>query len=224
MKSKIVIMLTHNDKTVENAIEVFQTCKDLPVKRWGFKQVGLEENKMEKLVTDMKAAGKETFFEVVAYTEEECMAGAKQAVKMDVDYLLGTVYFKSVFEYLVSQNIKYMPFCGRVHSRPSILEGGFGEIIAQANTLIDKGVFGVDLLSFRHKNGEELAKAYCGAIKKPVVIAGSINSRSRIDFIKSIDPWGFTMGSALFDGDFVPGSGVRANLEEVISYMDSIEK
>jgi hypothetical protein len=36
MKTNLVIMLTHNDKTVKNAIEVFQSCKDLSINNWGF--------------------------------------------------------------------------------------------------------------------------------------------------------------------------------------------
>jgi hypothetical protein len=28
-------MLTHNDVTVDNALDVFDSCKDLPVKFWG---------------------------------------------------------------------------------------------------------------------------------------------------------------------------------------------
>lgn len=46
MKSNIIIMLTHHDMTVKNAIEVFDSCKDLPVQFWGFKDVGLEREKM----------------------------------------------------------------------------------------------------------------------------------------------------------------------------------
>ena len=42
MESKIIIMLTHNDQTVKNALEVFDSCKDLPVDFWGFKDVGYE--------------------------------------------------------------------------------------------------------------------------------------------------------------------------------------
>ncbi len=80
MKSKIIIMLTHNDQTVKNAIEVFDACKDLAVDFWGFKDVGLEKEKMAELIQHMKAAGKTTFLEVVTYTEEECMNGAKLAV------------------------------------------------------------------------------------------------------------------------------------------------
>ena len=205
MESKLIVMLTQHDKTVKNAVEVFRDCRNLPAKRWGFKNVGLEESKMRELIAEIKAAGKETFLEVVTYEEDECMAGAKFAVELGFDYLMGTVYYASVFEYLATQNIKFLPFCGTVHSSPSILEGSFEEIIAQANELLNKGVFGIDLLAFRHKDGEELAKAYCSVVKKPVVIAGSINSRSRIDFVNSINPWGFTMGSALFDRLFAPG-------------------
>ena len=68
MKSKIIIMLTHNDRTVENALDIFESCKDLPVECWGFKDVGLPIPKMKALVSAMKAAGKVTFLEVVTYT------------------------------------------------------------------------------------------------------------------------------------------------------------
>ena len=57
MESKIIIMLTHNDQTVKNALEVFDSCKDLPVDFWGFKDVGLEHDKMAELIKAMKAAG-----------------------------------------------------------------------------------------------------------------------------------------------------------------------
>lgn len=223
MNSKIIIMLTHNDKTVANALEVFESCKDLPVQFWGFKDVGVPKEEMAKIIGAMKAAGKTTFLEVVSYSEEECMRGAKLAVELGYDYLMGTVYHQSVFDYLATQDIKFLPFCGQVSGSPSILEGTFDEIIADANGLLDKGVDGIDLLAFRHEDGAGLAEAYCKAIDKPVVIAGSINSPDRIAFINKIDPWAFTMGSALFTENFAPGKSFRENLEEVIRCMDSIK-
>lgn len=223
MDSKIIIMLTHNDKTVENALEVFESCKDLPVQFWGFKDVGVPKEEMIKILDAMKAAGKTTFLEVVSYSEEECMRGAKLAVELGYDYLMGTVYHESVFKYLATQNIKFLPFCGQVFGSPSVLEGTFDEIIDDANNLLAKGVDGIDLLAFRHKDGAGLAEAYCKAIDKPVVIAGSINSPERIEFINKINPWAFTMGSALFTENFAPGKSFRENLEEVIKCMDSIK-
>ena len=223
MKSNIIIMLTHNDQTVKNAYEIFEECKDLPVQYWGFKDVGLERKKMEELIGAMKAAGKTTFLEVVTYSEEECMAGAKLAVELGFDYLMGTLFYDSVYAYLKEQGVKYLPFCGKVSGSPSVLEGELSEIIADAEAMLDKGVYGIDLLAFRHTQGAELARAYCKAVDKPVVIAGSINSVERIKFINEIDPWAFTMGSALFTKNFAPDGSIRKNLETVIECMDAIK-
>ena len=57
MKPEIIIMLTNNDITVKNAEEVFESCKDLPAKKWGFKDVGLPKDEMIKLAAKMKEAG-----------------------------------------------------------------------------------------------------------------------------------------------------------------------
>lgn len=219
MDSKIIVMLTHNDKTVPHACEVFETCSDLPVQYWGFKDVGLEKPGMKKLIETMKKAGKTTFLEVVSYSEEECMNGAKTAVELGFDHLMGTVYHKSVFDYLVTQDIKFLPFCGKVYGSPSILEGSFNDIIRDAECLLEKGVYGIDLLAFRHQEGAKLAEEYCSRIKRPVVIAGSINNPNRIKFINQINPWAFTMGSALFTGMFAPRKNFRTNLEKVIDCM-----
>ena len=54
------------------------------------------------------------------------------------------------------------------------------------------------------------------------MIAGSINSPARIDFINEINPWAFTMGSALFTENFAKGEGFRKNLQVVVDYMNSI--
>ena len=41
MKPELIVMLTHHDETVQNALALFEECKDLPVTHWGFKDVGL---------------------------------------------------------------------------------------------------------------------------------------------------------------------------------------
>ena len=54
MNPEIIIMLTNNDITVSNAEEVFESCKDLPAKKWGFKDVCLPKEEMIKLAGKMK--------------------------------------------------------------------------------------------------------------------------------------------------------------------------
>ena len=74
MKPDLIIMLTCNDITVSNAAEIFDSCKDLPAKHWGFKDVGLDKDEMIDLNRRMKEAGKTTYLEVVTYTEEPASA------------------------------------------------------------------------------------------------------------------------------------------------------
>jgi hypothetical protein len=224
MNSNLIVMLTHNDQTVHNAIQIFDECKDMPVTCWGFKDIGIAVDEMKTLVENMKNAGKTTFLEVVSYSEEECMAGAKLAVELGFDYLLGTLYYESVFQYIKEHSIQYMPFCGKIHGNPSILEGSIQEIIDDAKSMIQKGIKGFDLLAYRNVDDEKLARQFCKQINVPVVIAGSINSLNRIDIMAEINPWGFTMGGALFEGKYESNAPFKKNLEVVVEYMADITK
>lgn len=221
MRPDIVIMLTHHDVTVKNAAEVFEECKDIEaVKLWGFKNVGLPKDQMKALTAAMKAAGKTTFLEVVTYDEESCLDGARTAIECGFDCLMGTIYYDSVAAVLKEAGMEYMPFVGKVSGSPSILEGTNEEIIQNAKDLMAKGMTGFDILAYRHVvDGEKLAREFCAAVDAKICIAGSISSFERIDTMFDIGPWGFTMGSALFDKKFVPNGTFRENLQAVADYM-----
>ncbi len=223
MKSKpeLIVMLTHNDKTVPNAIEVFEACKETKAKYWGFKEVGIPVEEMKDLVNRMKAAGKTTFLEVVDYTEDGCLAGAKTAVECGFDILMGTMFFPSILEYLADKSIKYMPFVGDIHDRPSILEGSIESIIGEANTLIPKGVYGFDLLGYRYTgDAEELNERFVKEVDAPVCLAGSISSYDRLDRVIAYNPWTFTIGSAFFDNKFGEGLSFAEQIDSVIEYIE----
>mgnify|MGYP007044246090 FL=1 len=110
---KIIIMLTHNDVTVQDAYQVFDSCKDLPIKHWGFKNVGLEYNKVKELAGYMKKYGKTTTLEVVTYTEESCLEGAKMAVDCGFDSLCGTIPYESTIRYAQEHQLQYYPLWGK---------------------------------------------------------------------------------------------------------------
>ena len=221
MKQKMIIMLTYNDKTVSNALEIFDQCKELPVECWGFKNVGLSVEKMKKLIFNMNKAKKTTFLEVVTYNEKSCLDAAKFALECQFDYFTGSIYFESVHNLLKDKPIKYFPFCGKVSGSPSILEGSIQEIIDDAKLMGKKGVNGFDLLAYRYiGDAEKLAQQFIKSIKIPVVLAGSINSFDRLDKIKQYNPWGFTIGSAFFDKIFVKGGSFKEQIIRVLSYID----
>lgn len=221
MSPKMIVMLTYNDQTVSNAIEVFDECKDLDVECWGFKDIGLPVEQMKQLIKNMKEAGKSTFLEVVSYDEETCLQAADLAIESEFDYFTGTTYFESVHEVLKKASMKYFPFCGKVSGNPSVLDGSIQEIIDGAKAMEEKGVDGFDLLAYRYTgDAEELARKLISVIKKPIVLAGSINSFERLDKVKEFNPWGFTIGSAFFDKKFVKDGSFKDQVEAVAKYLE----
>ena len=199
----LIVMLTHNDETVNNAHEIFEKCKNSDAKFWGFKEKSLPIEQMKNLYKYMKECGKTTFLEVVEYTEKEGLEGAKIAVECGCDILMGTMFFDSINEFCKKNSLKYMPFVGNVTERPSILEGEIDEIIKEANEYLKKGVYGFDLLGYRYTgNAVELNERFVLEVNAPVCIAGSVNGYERLDELKNINPWSFTIGSAFFENKF----------------------
>ena len=60
---ELVVMLTHHDRTVENAYEIFDQCKNTRAKYWGFKEEPMPLPMMQKLFDYMKECG--SFFDSV---------------------------------------------------------------------------------------------------------------------------------------------------------------
>ena len=216
---ELIVMLTQNDKTLPDAAALFECAKHSRAKNWGFKEKPLPPEEMKRLAADMKACGKTTFLEVVEYTEPECLEGARIAVECGFDVLMGTLYFDSVNELCRAAGIKYMPFVGKVTERPSILDGTAEEMIREAQACLQKGVYGFDLLGYRYTgDATELSRKFVEAVNAPVCVAGSVNGFARLDELKEIRPWSFTVGTAFFDGSF---EGTLAQqIDTVCAYME----
>lgn len=215
---ELIVMLTYADLTVENAAGIFEQCKNTKAKYWGFKEIPLPPDQMKELFAYMKQCGKHTGLEVVEYTEEKCLAGARMAAACGCEFLMGTAFFDSVNDLCRAEGIKYLPFVGHVSGRPSILEGTVEEMIAQAGTYLEKGAYGIDLLGYRHaENPAALNRAFVSSVSAPVCLAGSINSYERLDEVKEAAPWSFTIGSAFFDNRF--GGSFAEQIDKVCDYM-----
>lgn len=217
-KPQLIVMLTYNDKTVLNAREVFEKCENSKAVFWGMKEEPLTVVEMKKLYEEMKRRGKTTFLEVVAYTKEEGLKGAKLAVECKCDILMGTIYCDEINDYCKKHNLKYMPFVGKITGRPSVLMGEIDDMINEANEYIKKGVYGIDLLGYRYVNDAfELNKRFVKEVKGPVCLAGSINNYQRLDEVLEASPWSFTIGSAFFDNKF--GDSFADQIDKVCNYM-----
>jgi len=223
-KPELIVMLTHHDQTVPDALELFQRAMDFPIKHWGFKDVGLSPEEMQRVVAAMKSAGKVTFLEVVSLSEEEGLRGAHLAMDLGFDILMGTVFYPSIGEYLRDKSVRYYPFPGRVYSHPSILDGTIEEIVDHACELESVGAHGLDLLTYRY-DGEaaRLLEEVVEATNVPVVSAGSIASFERISEVWDAGAWGFTIGSAFFDKKFVSEGSFEMNVKAVSDWLEQQE-
>jgi hypothetical protein len=221
LKPELIVMLTHHDQTVPDALELFERTKEHPIAHWGFKDVGLSPDDMQSVVTAMKESGKTTFLEVVSLSEEEGLRGARLAVELGFDILMGTVFYPSIADYLKDKPVRYYPFPGHVHSHPSILDGEIDEIVAHACELEAYGVHGLDLLTYRY-DGEatRLLKQVVEATNIPIVSAGSIASFERINEVWDSGAWGFTIGSAFFEKKFVPDGSFEENVLAVCNWLE----
>jgi len=220
LKPELIVMLTHQDRTVQDALQLFERTRDYPITHWGFKDVGLSPEEMQRVVTAMKAAGKITFLEVVSLSEEEGLRGARLAVDLGFDILMGTVFFPSIGEYLKDKPVRYYPFPGHVHSHPSILDGTIDEIVAHARELESYGAHGLDLLTYRYAgDAAHLLTQVVQATQVPIISAGSIASFERITEVWDSGAWGFTIGSAFFESQFVPNGSFEENVLAVCNWL-----
>ncbi len=222
MSVQLIAMLTNHDKTVPDAPEVFEKNKGAKTSCWGFKDVGVELPVAKKLVEAMKKEGKTTFMEPLIESEEGCLEAAQFAIDCGFDYVIGTMFYPSVAEKMKGTGIKYFPTCGKREGIPRMLYGTIDEIIADAKRILAyDGVDGICLSVYRYVDGdpEEMALRFVQSIDKPVMVTGSISNDERLNFVKNMKPWGFTIGSALFDDSFGHFDKISDKLDSILEKL-----
>lgn len=222
-----VFMLTHDDRTVENAAELVPTLADTGLRYIGFKDVGADLARQRELVSLAHDAGFEVMLEVVSTTKEAELSSLESAAKAGFDWVLGGTHGADTAG-MLPDGVRYCPFPGRVVDHPSVLLGTIDEIAADAERLTGLDhVAGLDLLAYRHPTADilELIRAVVQRSSGPVIVAGSIASIDRAIAVSEAGAWGYTIGSAIFDG-LLPGAPsiadqVRRVLEETASDADT---
>ncbi|MGO1118486.1 cupin domain-containing protein [Rhodovibrionaceae bacterium A322] len=220
MGVRFIFMLTRNDETVPDADTHLATALAAGVHHIGFKDVGLPFAELKQLNSKIKEGGATSYLEVVSLDRESEVASAKAAVDIGVDILLGGTNVDAVLPILKNSGILYFPFPGRIVGHPSVLAGSIDEIVASAEELAARdGVDGLDLLAYRStENVTGLMAAVCAAVDKPVIMAGSIGTRERIEIVRKSGAAGFTIGTAALDGDYA------ADSPELESQLRSIQR
>ena len=221
--SEFIFMLTHNDSTVDNALEVLEQVKSTGLRHIGFKDVGATAARQRELADAAHAAGLTVYLEIVSVDKADELNSIDSAIAAGVDWILGGKFAADAVAKLAGTGIKFAPFPGRIVGHPSALEGTIEEIAAHAAELTSMdGVDGVDLLAYRHTSVDvlELTAAVVKASHGPVVAAGSVVSEEQIRGLAKAGAWGFTIGGAIFDG-LLPGEkDVVSQVRTALAFAD----
>ena len=222
-----VFMLTHGDRTVDHAAEIVPTLVDTGLRYIGFKDVGADLARQRELTSLAHDAGFEVMLEVVSTSKEDELSSLRSAAQAGVDWVLGGTHAADGAG-ILPDAARYCPFPGRVVDHPSVLLGAIDEIAADAERLTGLDhVAGLDLLAYRHPTADidALIRQVVRRSSGPVIVAGSIASIDRVRAVTDAGAWGYTIGSAIFDG-LLPGAPsvadqVRCVLEETAQTLDA---
>ncbi len=200
-----IFMLTKNDQTVAQARKVYQSIRNTPIQFVGFKDIGLPFEELMLLAQEIRRDGRKIMLEVVSSTRESELRSVEAAARMGVDYLLGGRHAQDAIRILQGTQIQYFPFAGHTIGHPTQLIGSMEEIVEDAKRLASlPGVHGLDLLAYRFAGDVPLlTQRVVDSVKLPVIAAGSIDTQERVQVMRQAGVWGFTVGSALFDGAFI---------------------
>lgn len=207
-----IFMLTRQDRTVEDCLEVVDLVQDLGLKHIGFKDLGVEEAKLLELNRRIKALGATSYMEVVSPGSEDCLNSARAARRIGVDRLLGGTDVSRILTLLAGSGIEYFPFPGRPEGHPTELGGTPEQVAADSRRFAELGCAGVDLLAYRATEAAplDLVRAARRAMSGTLIVAGSIDSPARIQDLSAAGADAFTIGSAVFNGSFSLRKGSTA--------------
>jgi hypothetical protein len=217
---EFIFMLTHHDRTVDDAIGVYQQTRQTGLRYVGFKDVGATPEALGEVTRAAQADGLEVMLEVVSTNPEDELRSLRAAVEIGVDWVLGGTHAEAGVDILRGSTVRYCPFPGEVTGHPSVLGGRLDEIAEHARTLTSlDGVHGVDLLAYRHASVDPVAltRAVVAASSGPVIVAGAITGPEQIRDVAAAGAWGFTIGGAIFE-DQLPGApGIAGQIREVLA-------
>jgi hypothetical protein len=216
-----IFMLTRDDQTVEDALDVLDAIRPLGLRHIGFKDVGLPPDALRALNRGIKAQGALSYLEVVGTTPEACLHSVRVGLEIGVDRLLGGTDADAALQILAGSGIDYYPFPGFPSGHPTVLGGQPEDVAAHCEAFVAKGCAGVDLLAYRARDAEPLdlvRAARRGLGERTLIVAGSVDRPARIAALADAGADAFTIGSAVFNGAFSPRKGaLLSQLRDVLA-------
>jgi NAD(P)H-dependent flavin oxidoreductase YrpB (nitropropane dioxygenase family) len=215
--SEFILMLTRDDITVANALELLDDVLRTDVRHVGFKDIGLSMSEMAELVKRLHDARRQVHLEVVSLDEAAEKRSAAVGLELGVDYVIGGIRWRTLAPLFAGSQTHYFPYVGTVTGHPARLTGSAAEIVADALECAP-AVDGINLLAYRHRelDGAELAAQVVRDTTVPVIAAGSIRTLSQIAAISRAGVWAFTIGGAVLNLEMIPGASISEQIRAAL--------
>ena len=214
-----ILMLTRDDRTIEDAESMVDTALELGIRHVGFKDIGASFATMRSLAQKIRRSGGTSYLEVVSTTSDAIVRSLETGRALGVDRILGGTDLAAAARVLGSLG-SYFPFPGRPIDHPTRLDGSPELVAAHTRSARALGCGGVDLLAYRATEADpiELVRAARGALAGGLlIVAGSIRSPRQIQALAVAGADAFTIGSAIFDRSFSPArNAFREQMLDVI--------
>ena len=221
-----VFMLTRQDQTILDCLEVFEEIKELGLGHIGFKDIGADVETLRRLTAEIRSTGAVSYLEVVSTSDDACLRSARTAVELGVDCLLGGTNFEAVLKAIRGSGVSYLPFAGSPHGHPTMLGGTPSRIESDCRRFAECGCAGVDLLAYRATEAKPIdlvRAARAGMPDNRVLVAGSIDSPERIRDVAEAGADSFTIGTAALEGSFSPRKGaLKSQLMDIMDACSDI--
>jgi hypothetical protein len=217
-----IFMLTRDDRTVEDCLELVELIRPVGLKHVGFKDVGVSASVLKSLAKAIRDSGAISYMEVVSTTPEACLASARVARDLGIDRLLGGTQADEIMKILEGSRTEYYPFPGRPIGHPTKLGGTPTEVEAHCRGFVAKGCAGCDILAYRATEADpiDLVKAARRGLgpDKYLIVAGAVTSAERIRAVETAGADAFTIGTAVFNGSYSPTKGsILSQLRDVVA-------
>ncbi len=205
-----IFMLTRQDRTIADCLELFELIRPLRLRHVGFKDVGVAPSILAALAAAIRGSDAIVYMEVVSTTPEACLNSARIAAELGVDRLLGGTDVPGVQAMLRGSRTQYYPFPGHPAGHPTKLGGTPREVEAHCRDFMSKGCAGADLLAYRATEADPIDLVRAGRRglgTGHLIVAGSVSTKAQIEALAEAGADAFTIGSAIFDGSYAPDKG-----------------
>lgn len=222
---EFIFMLTRDDQTIHDCLDVVRRASALGVRHIGFKDIGVEGATLEKLNTLIRDAGATSYLEVVSTTRDRALTSARLATAIGVDRLLGGTWVEATMELLEGTSTEYLPFVGYPEGHPTRLGGSPESVAADVARYAALGCAGVDLLAYRAFESDpiELVRSARSAFDGDLVVAGNVATAGQVQALFKAGADAFTIGSAVFAGAIEPRCGLlEAQLQGVLDMLSKL--